>query len=237
MKKIALHFLLTLIAAAVFVVAPVTQVAYAEDLSEAPVMVLSTSTNGKEVTVEAVLKKNTGILGMTLELDYDSSVMALTNVEKGKALSDLDPIWSNGYDVKPFTINWLDTKNRVNDTSTGTVLRMRFQIKETAPDGVYTIRLKGSDNQSVTYLDNNTIKSKNILIGSAKIKVQGEVAEAIDPETEEEQEEKTPNIALIVSLSVIGSILVATGVVFVVIELKKKGKIRKKGKDSWKKVE
>ena len=235
MKKFAFKFLLTLIATAVLAVAPVTQVAYAAEPSDSPVMVLSATTNGNEVTVEADLKMNTGIFGMTLELVYDESVMTLTGVEKGEALSALEPIWTNGYDVRPFVINWLDTKNKVNDTSTGIVLRMHFLIKETAPDGIYSIKLIGTDNQSVTYLDGNKIKAKSILIDDVKIKIEGDVAEAVDNADEEKPETRKTDVALIVTLSAVGAVVVATIVVLIVIFVKKKK--GKKGKDRWEKVE
>ncbi len=57
------------------------QTVYADEISDPVVVILSPTVSDKEVTIQANLSKNTGLSGLTLEIDYDSSAMTLTNVE------------------------------------------------------------------------------------------------------------------------------------------------------------
>ena len=245
MKKNLWLVLITLFVMTISAVVPSGIAAYAADESEAPVMVLTATTSGKEVTVDAALKRNSGISGLTVEIVYDASAMTLINVERGSALSSLEYLTTNvatgkGYAVTPFMIIWSGDDN---DVTTGTVVRMRFLVKETAPDGDYPITLRGDGNNSVTYVYQGRVESKRILVDGVKIRLKGNVPEAVDPASEEEPEAEKPNIALIVSLSVVGSAVLAGGIVFIVLELKKQKKqIKqkkkgKKGKETWEKVE
>ena len=241
MKKNLWLVLITLFVMTISAVVPSGIAAYAADESEAPVMVLTATTSGKEVTVDAALKRNSGISGLTVEIVYDASAMTLTNVERGSALSSLEYLTTNvdteqGYAITPFRINWSGDED---DSSTGTVVKMRFSVKETAADGDYSITLRGVGTKPVTYSHN--VESKNILIDGVKIRLSGDVLEAVDiAEEEAEAKDKKPNIALIVSLSVVGSAVLAGGIVFIVLELgkqKKQKKKGKKGKETWEKVE
>ena len=130
MKKNLWLVLITLFVMTISAVVPSGIAAYAADASEAPVMVLTATTSGKEVTVDAALKRNSGISGLTVEIVYDASAMTLTNVERGSALSSLEYLTTNteqGYSHNPFRINWSGDEN---DTSTGTILKMRFSVKD-----------------------------------------------------------------------------------------------------------
>lgn len=234
MKRFAWHILLTLVATIFISVAPVTQTAYAEGITDAPVIVLSAATSGKEVTVEAALVRNSGISGLTVEITYDAEVMTLTNVERGNALSSLEHLTTNvdteqGYAITPFRINWSGDEN---DTSTGNVLKMSFLIKEAAPDGDYLITLKGVGSKPVSYLNGKQIETKGILIDSVKIRLKGDEIEPVAVEELKEPKETEPNVPLIVGLSVSGGVVViAAGTCGVIFVVKKKGK-----KKSWKEI-
>lgn len=231
MKRSVLRSVILLIAMMVLSIAPSTCAAYAASLSDAPVMVMSATLSGDEVTVYAILRQNTGIMGMTLEIEYDATAMTLTKVERGEALSSLEYMTTNintaeGYAKKPFVLNWSGEKN---DSSAGTIVRMTFRMKESVADGEYDITLK-PDEGIVAYWDKD-VKSKNILIDGAKIKVVNNVAEVVLKETDEGEE---VDLALVISLSVVGGVLFAGSVVAVILVLKKYNII---GKKSWKKVE
>lgn len=210
-----------------FLFAPEKNVAYAAEPSNVPPLIaMSASTSGQEVIVDAVLENNTGILGMTVEIIYDDAAMTLINVERGEALSSLEYLTTNpdtpdGYSVRPFKINW---QGEQNDMSTGTLFRMRFLTKETAKDGEYTITLRRDGTRPVTYLDGKSVESKNVMIDGVKIKIKGNIPQTIDPAGEKEA-----NIALIVSLSVVGAAVVAAVVVIIIV--------KKKGKRTWKKLQ
>lgn len=233
MKKYSWLILISLFIMAISVVVPSGNAAYAAEITDEPVMVLSATTSGKEVAVDAVLKRNSGISGMTVEIEYDASAMTLTNVERGNALSSLEYLATNteqGYSITSFRINWL---GKENDTSTGSVLKMYFSIKETAQDGDYLITLKGVGEKPVAYLNGKQIETKRILIDGVKIRLKGDVIEAVAVGEEfKETEEKKPNIPLIVGLSVTGGIIVLAAVTcVVVVVVMKKGK-----KKSWKEI-
>jgi len=233
MKKYSWLIFISLLIIAISVVVPSGNAAYAADVSDAPVMVLSATMDGKEVTVDAVLKRNSGISGMTLEIEYEASAMTLTDVERGNALSSLEYLTTNteqGYSIAHFRINWSGDEN---DTSTGSVLKMYFSIKETAQDGDYLITLKGVGEKPVAYLNGKQLETKRILIDGVIIRLAGDVIETVEIGEEiKEAEEKKPNIPLIVGLSVSGGVIVIAAIVCVVVfVVKKKGK-----KESWEEI-
>ncbi len=233
MKKYSWLILISLLIMAISVVVPSGNAAYAAEITDAPVMVLSATMDGKEVTVDAVLKRNSGISGMTVEIEYDASAMTLTNVERGNALSSLEYLTTNteqGYSITPFRINWSGDEN---DTSTGTILKMYFSVKETASDGDYSITLKGIGEEPVSYLGEKQVETKRILIDGVKIRLKGDVIEAVATGEEiKETEEKKPNIPLIVGLSVTGGVIVLAAVACVIVfVVMKKGK-----KESWEEI-
>lgn len=234
MKKLILSrsisiLILILTIITTFIFASPSKAAFAAELSDAAVIVLSPTVTENEITVEAVLRQNTALTGLTVEVDYDSNAMTLKNVERGTALSSLEYMTTNpdkGYDVMPFKINWSGEKN---DPSTGTILKLYFAIKEGAADGEYTIALKTSGNKSATYIEGNEIGTKNVLIDSAKIRIENNVPTAVISDESGKENEKKPNIALIVSLSVVCPVVFAGAVVTVIV-------LKKKGKKSWKRL-
>lgn len=233
MKKYSWLILISVLIIAISVVVPSGNAAYAAEITDAPVMVLSATMDGKEVAIDAVLKRNSGISGMTVEIEYDASAMTLINVERGNALSSLEYLTTNteqGYSITHFRINWSGDEN---DTSTGSVLKMYFSIKETAQDGDYLITLKGVGEKPVAYLNGKQIETKRILIDGVKIRLKGDVIEAVAVGEEfKEAEEKKPNIPLIVGLSVTGGVIVLAAVTCVVVfVVMKKGK-----KESWEEI-
>ncbi len=93
---------------------------------------------GKEVAITLSLKNNPGIVSMTLDVDYDSTVMNLIGVtDLGKLGAALH---SNQY-TDPYVLCW------ANDTATqdfvvdGDVVILTFEISDTADLGEYTISI------------------------------------------------------------------------------------------------
>lgn len=199
----------------------------AASLSDNAVITMSGENKEQDIIVKASLRKNTGINGITTEISYDTSVMTLTNVERGEALSTLEYMTTNvetekGYAITPFIINWSGDKN---DDSSGLLITMHFVIKEGASDGEYRVALKTEKN-TVTYIDEG-VKTKSALIDGVKIYIKGNAVEKIVDEAPNEDEDKTRNIIIIASVSGGATILVATGT-FLFFKLK--------GKKKWTKI-
>ena len=126
-----------------------------------------------EIEIDVTVEENTGVCGMLLSLVYDTSVFTLTDLEYGTAFSSLSPIHTNtetdeGYGIYPFKITYLGEEN---DTSVGKMMTLHFSVKDSVPDGSYTIALKHERDKDVTYLKDNEILTKNLLIDVAKITV------------------------------------------------------------------
>ena len=224
MKRI-INIFIIILALCIFS-APVSMTAFASSLSDNAVITLSGKITEKEIVVEANLRQNTGINGMTAEISYDTSAMTLKNVVRGTALSALNYMTTNvetekGYGITPFKINWSGDDN---DASTGLLVTMYFTVNETATDGAYTITLK-IDRDSVTYIDGG-VKTKSALVDNAKVSIKGNSAETIV--IEPAATDNTSTIILIVSLSVATVAIV----IFTVLLIK-----RLKGKKAWTKIE
>lgn len=128
---------------------------------------------GKELEIDVVVEENSGVSGMLLSLEYDTSALTLIGMEYGPALSSLSPLHTNtdtpdGYAVYPFKLTYLGEEN---DTSTGRMMTLRFRVTEDAADGVYTIALQHERDRDVTYLADGEIRTKNLLIGDAKVTI------------------------------------------------------------------
>ncbi len=223
-KRIIQSLIIALVA--LFVFLPVQEVAYAAEKSDAAVITMSATTSDKEVTVTADLRQNTALNALAIELYYDTTAMTLIRAEQGSALRGLEYLTAGSYSSAPFRIIWGPEEE--NDYSTGVIVKLYFTIKEDARDGDYTIALKPYGNSAATYIEEgNNIESKNVLIDSTRIRIENNMPTVEKTVETVEAEEKKPNIALIVSLSVGGAAVLA-GTVVLVLKLK--------GKKTWKKV-
>ena len=124
-----------------------------------------------EIEIDVMVEENSGVSGMLLSLEYDTSVFTLIGLEYGAALSSLSPIHTNtnteqGYGIYPFIISYLGGNN---DTSTGDMMTLRFRIRENAPEGSYNITFRYDRDKDVSYLNGGEILTKNLLIDGAKI--------------------------------------------------------------------
>lgn len=82
---------------------------------------------GGTVTVDISIVNNPGIAYLALTPVYDTSVMTLTAVENGSIIQDMD---------QGANLTWsVDADTNAN----GTMAKLTFQIKDTAPDGTYRV--------------------------------------------------------------------------------------------------
>lgn len=109
---------------------------------------------GQTFDVDVNLSKNTGLISLLLKIDYDETVMTLTDVIRKDALSSLKYTTTNvdtelGYKVKPFTILF-DGKDI--DSSNGLLLTLVFDSNIEANTGLYPITLSyDKDNTNSDY--------------------------------------------------------------------------------------
>ena len=170
MKKTILVFLtLSLVLTMAF--ASPMQIFAAEEGNTVLIMKGREQTVDREIEINVVVEENSGVSGMLLSLEYDTSVFTLTDLVYGTAFSSLSPIHTNteteqGYGIYPFMISYLGDEN---DTSTGTMMTLHFRVKENAPDGSYHITFKYERDKDVSYLKGGKILTKNLLIDGAEI--------------------------------------------------------------------
>ena len=230
MKKTLYCFLmLGLVLIAVF--ASPLHILAAEDGNTVLTMEGRENTETQEIEIDVTVEENTGVCGMLLSLEYDTSVFTLTDLEFGTACSSLYPMHTNaeteqGYSIYPFKITYLGEKN---DTSTGHMMTLRFGVKEDAPGGIYTIALRYEKNQDVTYLKDHKIKTKNLLIDSAKITLSGNKITNIDTVPSDQGELNYLNV-LWLPIIIGGMVLISSGFLLVSLLIK-----RKKPK-KWKRI-
>lgn len=94
---------------------------------------------GKEVKIPITLKKNPGIVSMTLEVTYDSDVFTLTGVNDTGLLAG--SMHSDVYS-SPYTLTWENDTSRVNFDVTGEIVELVFQVSDSAEVGTYKFDLK-----------------------------------------------------------------------------------------------
>ena len=179
-KSISIFWMLGMVLTMVF--ASPLQILAAENGNTVLVMKGRENVETQEIEIDVMVEENTGVCGMLLSLEYDTSVFTLTGLEYGTALSSLAPIHTNtetdeGYGIYPFKITYLGEQN---DTSTGRMMTLRFRVKDGAPDGSYTIVLKHERDRDVTYLKDNAILTRNLLIDGARITLSGNKITLID---------------------------------------------------------
>ena len=91
---------------------------------------------GETVRVPVILEKNPGFADLSIEIDYDSSVVALTDVQPNKKVGSTFTS-SQSYAVKPYMLNWINGEG--NNTFNGVLAVLTCTIKQDAPLGSYPI--------------------------------------------------------------------------------------------------
>ena len=191
------------------------------------------NTQTQEIEIDVTVEENTGVCGMLLTLEYDTSVFTLTGLEYGTAFSSLSPIHTNtetdeGYGIYPFKITYLGEEN---DTSIGKMMTLRFSVKDNVPDGSYTITLKHDRDKDVTYLKNNEILTKNLLIDGARVTLSKNKITNIDSVSNNDQGEFLNDFDGFWLPVTIGSLVLISGLLLLISMLIKRKKFKK-----WKKI-
>lgn len=94
---------------------------------------------GEEVKVNVSISENPGIIGMTLSLIYDESIMKLTKVEKGSALNEMT--FTVPQELKSgCRFPWDAESVKPEEVTNGDILVLTFKIADNAPEGNYDIK-------------------------------------------------------------------------------------------------
>lgn len=104
---------------------------------------------GEEVTVDVLVIKNPGILGMCFSLFYNEDVMVLKKVEEGEAFKDILDFSMSGKLQNGCRFLWDGIDIESDQIKDGRILQLTFAIKEDAPNGKYPITLLADNNGTV----------------------------------------------------------------------------------------
>lgn len=97
---------------------------------------------GYEVELSVWVKNNPGILGMILTLYYDEKICTLESVENGDAVKDVLDMTQSKTLGNGAKFVWDGIEITGTDVKDGNVLKLKFKIKEDAPDGICPITVK-----------------------------------------------------------------------------------------------
>ena len=122
---------------------------------------------GETVTIPVTISDNTGFAGFTLCIDYNESVMTLTNISKGSLLNTSE---SGAFtkNVSGKTINWVDSANIMGD---GELMKLTFTIEGDATPGSYDVGLSLKDGNSANFVDENS-RAIHVEFESGSVSVQ-----------------------------------------------------------------
>ena len=91
---------------------------------------------GEKVRVPVILENNPGFADLSIEIDYDSAVVELTDVQPNNEVGgNFTP--AQNYTVRPYVLNWVNDEN--NNLFNGVLAILTFTIKQDAPLGSYPI--------------------------------------------------------------------------------------------------
>lgn len=96
---------------------------------------------GQTADVAVRVNGNPGIVTALLNINYDSSVMALTGADNGEVFPDGTQTFGNDPKLVPYTVLWEDGLSTENHADDGVLVTLHFVVKADAPEGDYAIRL------------------------------------------------------------------------------------------------
>ncbi len=117
-----------------------------ESITEPTFVVGNVSANAGDTGVEVAVKvvKNPGILGMTMKLEYDDSVMTLVEAENGEAFAPLKMTPPKKY-KSGCNFVWYADDLADEDVVDGDILVLTFDVLENAASGTYPVTVKYTD--------------------------------------------------------------------------------------------
>lgn len=96
------------------------------------------ATAGSKVTVVLSLENNPGLVSLFLNLEYDDTLMKLVEVEDLELLSGA----AHAEEIKmPCQLNWVNDTLEENITASGGLVKLTFEIAQTAPNGEIPLKI------------------------------------------------------------------------------------------------
>lgn len=131
--------------------------AVAKAAAEDPTLSVSqeTAAPGETVTVDISLASNPGLVTMQLQVEYDESVLTLTEVQdKGQ----LGSAMHNPTLTSPYILRWANNTAAEDITANGTVVTLVFEVAADAPAGEYPISVSYDyDNYDIINWDMDSV--------------------------------------------------------------------------------
>ena len=98
-------------------------------------------TVGNTVQVPIMIQDNPGLIAAQISISYDSSIMALTNVEDGGLFGSNNAYFGNDLTAVPYTFLWEDALASQDHTNDGVLAVLEFEVLQPALEGQTEIHL------------------------------------------------------------------------------------------------
>lgn len=101
----------------------------------------------ESITLNVVISDNPGLVGLSVCVQFDDSVLTLTHVENGYVLGDLS-FTQPGELVSGSNFLWDGMESSVENAKNGSILTLTFTVSQNANLGLYpiTLTVRGYDN-------------------------------------------------------------------------------------------
>lgn len=151
---------------------------------------------GETVDIMITMKNNPGVAGMTLDVNFDSSVLTLTSVSDGGILG----VNTHKPELtSPYTLSWSNDTAVENLTQDGVIATLRFAVNENTAEGDYPVTLSYDyDNYDVYNVDIEPVFFKTA-DGCVTVKADSEPME----ESSTEPSNETRDDAVIIASKII----------------------------------
>lgn len=122
---------------------------------------------GDNVEIPIVIKKNPGILGMTISIEYDDEALELEDIKNGEAYANIlrftkPKILENGC-----ICLWDAVNIEKDDIKDGVIAMLVFNVRSNAKKQTYSVDVECSGNDAV----NDNLESIEVIVKSGHIKV------------------------------------------------------------------
>lgn len=122
---------------------------YEADVAILDVNHVTASAGDSNVEVSISISNNPGVLAMLLSVSYDESVMTMTSVTNGSAVSDVLTLTSGNNLVSGCNFLWDGIEILDEDIHDGEILTMTFDILPNIPSGQYEINVVSVDENMI----------------------------------------------------------------------------------------
>ena len=102
-----------------------------------------TTLAGEDVNVSIVISNNPGLVNLLMSVEYDISVLTLTNVTDGGIICK--PNNAPTYTANPYKLAWEDDTSPTDYTGNGLLTTLTFHVSNSAAPGTYPITLSIND--------------------------------------------------------------------------------------------